>query len=73
MDPKLQALLAKARRGEVTHEELVDTMLDGAQHYGKPTLPREQVLAQVRARFADSAAVSRFVLLANALTDQETR
>jgi hypothetical protein len=54
-------LMDKAERGVVTHEELVDVMMNGAAKHGVPTPPRDVLLAQVRERHPTPADVSAFV------------
>lgn len=63
-------LMAKAEAGTVTHEELVDVMMRGSAKYGRPTPPREVLLAQVRERHPTCAEVSAFVRMSFGLYQQ---
>lgn len=58
--PSIAALMERAERDELTHEELVDVMIAGAERYGRPHAPRAELLAQVRERFPTLAEVSAF-------------
>jgi hypothetical protein len=54
-------LMDKAERGVLTHEELVEVMMNGAAKHGLPTPSRETLLAQVRERHPTPADVSAWV------------